>query len=227
MMHEFSSREVLAQALADDVAAVLVARLARKGGAAVLALSGGTTPILFLHALSRKNIDWTRVAVTLVDDRWVPETSPRSNAALLRTHLLQGPAAAARFVPLLNGAATPEAGRAAVAAELATLGLPLVAAVLGMGLDGHTASFFPGGDNLMAALSLTSGELVQTIRAPGADEPRITLTLPVLLEATFLAVHIEGAAKRQTLERALTPGPMEAMPIRAVLAHDPKIYWSP
>jgi 6-phosphogluconolactonase len=226
MMHEFLSREVLARALADDVAAVLVACLAREGGAA-LALSGGSTPILFLHALSRKTLDWARVAVTLVDDRWVPETSPRSNAALLRAHLLQGPAAAARFLPLMNGAATPEAGRAAVAAELATLGLPLAAAVLGMGLDGHTASFFPGGDNLAAALSLTSGELVQTIRAPGADEPRITLTLPVLLEATFLAVHIEGAAKRQTLERALTPGPMEAMPIRAVLAHDPKIYWSP
>ncbi len=65
------------------------------------------------------------------------------------------------------------------------------------------------------------------MQAPGADEPRITLTLPALITADLLALHIEGERKREVLDQALAQGPIEAMPVRAVLRHDPQIYWSP
>ncbi|MDD2795627.1 6-phosphogluconolactonase [Acidocella sp.] len=223
MMHEFSSPAALAEALADAVAAALAARLARTGAAA-LAVSGGTTPVRLLQALSAKSIDWPHVSVTLVDERWVAESSTRSNAALVKNHLLQGAAAQAAFLPLVNGAATPEAGLAEVERAIAALPLPFAAVVLGMGLDGHTASFFPGGDRLAEALAPSHGQRVESMRAEAAVEPRITLTLPVLLQADFVALHIEGAAKRDLLEH----GAVE-LPVRAVLARNPApaIFWSP
>jgi 6-phosphogluconolactonase len=55
------------------------------------------------------------------------------------------------------------------------------------------------------------------MRAPGAPEPRLTLTARVLLRARALALHVEGADKRETLARAMGPGPVEEMPIRAAL----------
>jgi 6-phosphogluconolactonase len=100
--------------------------------------------------------------------------------------------------------------------------------VLGMGNDGHTASFFPGGDNLATALA---GEApVVTMRAPGAGEPRVTLSLNRLLKADGLYLHIEGEEKAKVLEQALADGPVEDMPIRAVLRQTVtplNVYWCP
>jgi len=146
--HDFSTPEALANALADHVAAALTARLSRTDRAA-LAVSGGRTPTRFFAALAQRPVEWARVDVTLVDERWVGEDSDRSNAALVRQHLLQGPAAAASFVPLHIGVPTPEDGMAQVTARIAALAQPFAAVVLGMGDDGHTASFFPGGDRLV------------------------------------------------------------------------------
>jgi 6-phosphogluconolactonase len=222
-MREFAGPEEVAEALAAFVAGALRARL--ESGPAAIALSGGQTPMRFFRALSEQALDWARVTVTLVDDRFVPESSERSNAAMLRAHLLRGPAAAARFLPLVGDAGTVEAAARLAEDGVRALPLPFAAVVLGMGLDGHTASFFPGGDRLEAALA--GAALVETMRAPGAGEPRITLTLPVMLAAGQVALHIEGAAKRAVLERALGPGPVGEMPVRAVLARDPapEVFW--
>jgi 6-phosphogluconolactonase len=197
-------------------------------GKATLAVSGGTTPVKFFESLSAQKLNWSAVTVTLVDDRWVPDSSPRSNAGLVKNHLLQAQAASAKFVPLVNGAETPEAGLEAANDAIAHL-RPFTAISLGMGNDGHTASFFPGGDRLAEALAPAAGRYVETIRAPGAGEPRMTLTLPVVLEAGYLALHIEGAQKRQALDKALLAGRFEEMPVRAVLARQPgpDIFWSP
>jgi 6-phosphogluconolactonase len=228
MLNEFANAQALADSLSDLVQKALTARITRHGAAA-LALSGGTTPIKFFQTLARRSLDWSAVSITLVDDRWVPESDPRSNAALVKKHLLQGPAAAARFLPLVNDAPTPEAGRHDVEAAIRALPHPFAAIVLGMGMDGHTASFFPGGDRLAEALAPPSGQNIETMRAEAAQEPRITLTLPTLLEADHLALHIEGEEKRLTLRKAQQTGPITAMPIRAILNRDPapNIFWSP
>lgn len=226
MMRVFESRLALAEALARDTANALARRI-KEQGRAMIAVSGGTTPVLFFEALSRMDLEWSRVVVTLVDERWVPEDNPRSNAALVRRHLLAGLAAEARLIPLYNGAPTPASGLQALEEMMEAQPLPLAAAILGMGEDGHTASFFPGGDHLEAALNPSSGRLLESMTAPGAGEPRITFTLPVLLQAAFLALHIEGERKREVLTHAQGPGADSQMPVRAVLRRALPVYWCP
>jgi len=209
----FADRERLAWHLASDVAAAL-SRLLAANGKATLAVSGGETPKLFFDKLSQMGIAWASVTVTLVDERQVPEASERSNARLVRMHLLKDKAAAARFVPLYGNPA---------AAELP----PFDIVILGMGADGHTASFFPGGDNLAAALDPETKERIVTMTAPGAGDPRLTFTLPVLTDTGYLVLHIEGPEKRNVLDMALKDGPDETMPVRAILRSKTPLtlYW--
>lgn len=224
----FAGKDELALALADAVATDLKAAVAARG-AGTLAVSGGSTPSRFFAELGRRiDVEWSRVTITLVDERWVDEGSERSNARLVREKLLSGVAAAARFVPLYQGGEVPTAASVAQAsAAIAALG-PLDAVVLGMGSDGHTASFFPGGDTLDQAL--TAEDSVVDIRAPGAGEPRVTLTLARILAAQSLYLHIEGDEKLRVLDAALAPGAASDMPVRAVLHQDSKpvtIFWCP
>lgn len=227
--HTFADPSALAGALAHAVADDLRAALAERDTAS-LALSGGNTPKAFMQALALQELDWPCVMVTLVDERWVPESSDRSNAALVRSHFLHGPAAQTRFVPLYRDAPEPESAIGEIEDALAMLPSPFDAVVLGMGNDGHTASFFPGGDHLAAALDPATAAVVLPMRAPDAGEPRITLTLPPILAARRLYLHIEGASKQEVLAQAISgEGQGAAYPIRSVLEHARplvQIYWT-
>ena len=225
----FGTKEDLALALAETVAERLYDGIATRGRA-VLAVSGGSTPARFFSVLGRRrDIDWGKVIVTLVDERWVPETSDRSNAGLVNERLLQGPAAIAHFVPLYTGGEAPDDAAIARTNMLVNdLPRPFDAVILGMGSDGHTASFFPGGDSLAAALTGKGPAIA--IRAPGAGEPRVTLVLERLLDTSGLFLHIEGEEKAGVLERASAEGAIEDMPVRAVLRQSRTpltIFWSP
>ena len=228
-MHAFADSQALADALAQAVADDLRAAL-RERSSASLALSGGNTPKAFMQALALQPLDWARVLVTLVDERWVPESSPRSNAALVKANLLDGPAALATFIPLYRALPAPEEALADIERALRSLPLPFDALVLGMGHDGHTASFFPGGDHLAAALDPAGTKRVLPMRAPDAGEPRVTLTLPAILAARHRYLHIEGTDKREVLRQAVADeGEGNAYPIRSVLAPAASplhIYWT-
>jgi 6-phosphogluconolactonase len=215
-LRAFETSEALAAALARRVAGALADRL-QMAPRAALAVSGGATPIRFFEALSEQPIDWSAIDITLVDERWVGELSERSNARLVLNRLMRGAAAQARFLPLTSAAPTPEGGVEEVAARLDRLALPLAVVVLGMGEDGHTASFFPNGDGLSEALAPSSERKVAIVRAAAAVEPRVTLTFPVLRNAGLVLLHIEGEAKMRALRAAERPGPIEDMPIRAFL----------
>lgn len=227
--HEYASRVQLAEALAAGVAAVLAGGIAERGSAA-LVVSGGSTPAAFLARLSQTGIAWESVTVTLVDERLVAPDHPRSNLGMVRRTLMQNRAAAATLIPLASeemGAPGDEAA----AAERRIAGIDRFdAVILGMGADGHTASFFPQGDRLDEALDLANDARVIAMAAPGAGEPRLTLALKPILDTHFLALHIEGAEKKAVLRQALEDGPVEDMPVRAVLrAADEKLnlFWAP
>ena len=212
--NNFTDAQALAQRLAVNVASSLRQAIAGSGKA-TLAVSGGTTPQKFFEHLSQQRINWSQVTITLIDERQVDETSPRSNARLVKAALIQHEAAQAQFVPLFQNPA---------AADL----LNFDVAILGMGDDGHTASFFPGGDTLVEALSDAAPALL-AISAPGSGEPRITFSLTKILSSREIILHIQGADKAAALEKALGAGDVLEMPVRAVL-RSPKqieVYWCP
>jgi 6-phosphogluconolactonase len=225
--HDFASRQALAHALASTVASRLDAALGERGEA-TLAVSGGTTPGLFFEALSHEDIAWKQVTITLVDERFIEASSPRSNEGLVRRALLRDKAAAARFLPLYRNASDVVEAARQTSAELEILPWPLDVVVLGMGTDGHTASFFPDAPDLADLLDPAESGLLRVVTAPSAGEPRLTLSLPRLASARFIALHVEGAEKRDVLAAALRGA--TAPPIAAVLAqaeHTVQIYWAP
>ncbi len=217
---QYASDADLVPVLAGEIAATLAAAV-RARGRATLAVSGGSTPRRLFAALAARELPWSDITVTLVDERWVSPEHADANARLVREHLLQGPAARARFVSLTTPAATPFEAVAEVDARLRAQAMPLDVAVLGMGEDGHTASFFPEAAELPAALSDTR-HLCCGLRPPRAPHLRMTLTLPCLLGASRVFLHLVGAGKRAVLETAMQDGPVAALPVRALL-HNPRL----
>lgn len=226
---DFKNGSELAGALASRVAEALSHAVTERGSASI-AVSGGSTPKAFFKALSAKDIAWNKVTITLVDERFVAADNPRSNHKLAAELLLVDKAAAARFVPLYHAAESAEAAAVEATRETADLCSPFDVAILGMGNDGHTASFFPGGNHLAEALDATREKGIMTMEAEGAGEPRLTFSFSALQDARLLCLHIEGAEKAAVLEKALGGSDEAEMPIRAVLhrASSPvEIYWAP
>ncbi|WP_458525373.1 6-phosphogluconolactonase [Onishia taeanensis] len=219
-----TSREHLAHQLAEAVAEALNADLAHQDRA-LLVVSGGSTPVPFFHALAAKPLPWSRIDVTLADERWVAEDADDSNARLVRKHLLTGNAAAATFVPLTTDDETPEQGAAAVGERLAGLAWPASMVILGMGGDGHTASLFPDSQEL--ALALSTEDTVVAVRTPSQPQARITLSADRLHQAKRHVLHLNGEDKRSKLAAALGGDDVRELPIRAFLACPLAIYWAP
>lgn len=212
-LQTYPDREMLAMDLANKLSGDLRTILTHEERV-VLAVPGGTSPGPVFDVLCGVNLDWDRVDVMLTDERWVPEDSDRSNTRLIRERLLVDRAAKARLLPLYAPAHEPEEVLAEIEAQIAEE-LPLGVVLMGMGTDLHTASIFPGADQLDAALA-DDAPVLLSMRAPGAPEPRITLSARVLNEALRKHVLIFGPEKREALERAQGMMPEDA-PINAVL----------
>lgn len=218
---EYPDREMLALSLADKIASQLAQQL-RTNETASLCVPGGTSPTLVFETLSGSDLDWSRVTVFPGDERWVDGEHKRSNGRLLRRHLLRDRAAAAQYIDLYTGSATPDEA-APLLAEAIRPHLPITVVLLGMGNDMHTASLFPGADRLAEGLA-SDAPLVLPIRAEGAGEPRITLTRSALADAMNIHVLLMGPEKRDALEQATRLEPIQA-PIRAFL-DNATVHWA-
>jgi 6-phosphogluconolactonase len=217
----------LALKLAEQIALILRKRL-EVAPRASLAVSGGSTPILLFKALARQVLDWERVDIVQVDERWVEPSHPDSNSAQIREHLLKGRAAVARFEPLYDNFPTPAAGLGSACQRLESVFWPLDLVVLGMGNDGHTASLFPDAPELAAAMGESNDNRLAVITPPQPAQARITLTRSAIAAARDCILHIQGDDKLATLTKALAePDNLAQMPIRAFLQSGLHIYWSP
>ncbi|CAN5374952.1 6-phosphogluconolactonase [soil metagenome] len=219
-------------------AASIAGRLEETLGAAVIdngraffAGPGGSTPSPVYARLARADIGWSNIAVTLVDERYVPETSPESNARLIRDVLLQGPAATATFVPLYHSAVTVDRAAAMAAHALADAGGRFDAVLLGMGEDGHICSMFPASPTLKTLLSPTLKPTVLGVPhgrdgiAPTIE--RISINLPYLMTAGRVILGLKGLEKRAMFEREAAGNPA-IQPIAALIAnHVPlEVVWT-
>lgn len=206
-------------ALAEHIANALRSAIAARGQAS-LAVSGGKSPIPLFEALREQDLDWSKVTIVLVDERVVPRDHADSNTALVARHLLQGRAAAARFLlffrelaPTFNAEVLDALVRDADE-RIATLPWPLDVAVLGMGEDAHTASLFPGAPGYARAIA--TDQLLAWVVPDTAPHARISFTLSALLAARELVLSITGESKLAVYRRAAQKAD-EALPISLVI----------
>jgi 6-phosphogluconolactonase len=227
--HRFPDPLALVHALSGEVKVDLEEAIAARGVASVV-LSGGRTPLRLFEQLRAEQLEWSKVWVTLADERWVDTNADASNERLVRENLLTGSVAAAHFVGLKNPAPTPEAGADWATRALTRVPHPYDLVVLGMGEDGHTASLFPGSMALARGLDTSTPPGCIAVNALTAPHARISLNLRALLDARRIVLHIEGAAKWQVYQRARLPGPAAELPIRAIL-HQKEVpvdvFWAP
>jgi 6-phosphogluconolactonase len=179
---------LLAERAALWVADRLWAAISQRGHA-TLAVSGGSTPLAMFEALADLHLPWEHVSIWQVDERLAPDGSPDRNAGQLRAL-----AATGAYIHLMPVTAHDLTGAAA------TYGAALPGSFdvihLGLGDDGHTASW-PPGDPVVG-----TSELVALV-GPFKGLLRLTLTPPVVRAAHHVLFLVTGQAKAEMLSRLL------------------------
>lgn len=236
MVKEFlyEDRASLFAALASNCQAHLAKALADRG-ATTFMVSGGSTPAPLFEALSLSDLDWDNINVALVDERWVDKEHSASNEALIYRSLLINNAAKAPFTGMKTAAKSAAEGCPETEALYQALPRPFAISILGMGNDGHTASLFPHADGLAEALAEDNQQLTAPIMAKqsevtGPNTERLTLTLNGLLQSERLIILLTGEEKLAVFRKAMAEGPVEDMPVRAVLRQNKvpvELYWAP
>lgn len=226
-INEFEQRELLDEALADKVAALLTAALESKGKASI-AVSGGSTPKGFFQALSKKKLAWQAITITLADERWVDIDSSDSNTKLVHEYLMQNEAVKAKFFHLKQGEIINDETLTDLNLAANQQILPLDVLILGMGEDGHTASLFPCSDEITQCLANDSQALLK-VTPKTAPHQRISFSFAALAQSKNTFLHISGISKKQVLAKAIAGQVCKEMPIRAFLQApniNTQVYWA-
>ena len=220
---------VLAQAIADRLKQAITQRQN-----ASLIVSGGNTPRRLFQELSRLELDWSKVTLTLTDERWTNPATEQSNEYLVRSNLLINEARNARFIVLKTEHKQINDAVESANDTFKTMQRPFDVVLLGMGDDGHTASLFPGSRQLDAALDSDNRQAVMRITPDPMPEhapfERISMTLPALLDSRWIMLLISGLNKLNTYSEALSGDDLKKMPIRSILLQNQtpvSVYWVP
>ncbi len=230
----FEDRESLFSALALACERHLHKAVSQQGAASLL-VSGGGTPAPLYQLLSQSDLEWNKIHVALVDERWVEKEHAASNEALIEKSLLVNNAAASQFTGMKTTDETAVNGCEITENLYQLLPRPFNVTVLGMGNDGHTASLFPHAEGLTEALQedntcLTAPIMATQSEVTGENVERLSLSLHGLLQSERLILLLTGDAKMEVLNTAQADGPVEDMPVRAILKQDKvpvDVYWAP
>jgi 6-phosphogluconolactonase len=209
-----------------------IVKLLRDGieenGRASLVVSGGRTPAELFNSLSKANLEWDKIDITLADERWVENADDASNEKMLRAKLLINNAANANFIPLKTQHSDATDAVLTCTANLQKIHTPFDVLILGMGEDGHTASLFPCSEQISQGLDLESGNVFIAVQPTTAPNQRMSLTLPALLNSNQIFLHLTGESKKDVLQTVLSDDDALVMPIRAVInSADVELLWAP
>lgn len=214
----FSDLSSCANAAARTLSDALKEGIAARGAASI-AVSGGRTPETVLPALALAKLEWSKVTVTLIDERWVAPNHADSNEGLARRTLLTAAAGAARFVGLKTPHDDPATAVASCARKLNHVPFPLDVTYLGVGPDGHIASLFPDDDGWRNGSAPRAGRCLAVPGTP-TRQPRMSLTPEALLDSRMIVLVVVGIDKGAVLDAALKPGRAADLPVRLVLHQD-------
>lgn len=226
--HNFANPQAMAQQVSADVGAIIANALAARGSA-LLALSGGSSPFPIYERLAKSDLDWARVSIFTVDERFVDSESPLSNIAALKQAFL---ATQASVLPLFDNIDDLSSAASQANNRLQSLDWPPDLVWLGMGTDGHFASIFPGPDFDTALSPMDGAKAISVHPDPlpaDAPVPRISLTAPAIADARHLILTIAGEAKKAVLDHAMELGEASVTPIgrfMASLKRPISIYWT-
>lgn len=223
----FENKDALNQGFADTIVKILSDAISQNGHASLI-VSGGSTPLPLFQQLSQRDLEWSKVTITLADERWVDNQHDDSNEKLVRNNLLVGKAADAQFFALktqhenapdaveqLNGASNQPKQ-------------PFDVLILGMGEDAHTASLFPCCEQIQQGLALDNSSTFIATQPTTAPHQRMSYTLAALVQAKHIFLHLTGDKKRSVLEQALQTKNAEEKPIKAVVDNaDVTLMWAP
>jgi|TARA_B110000091_G_scaffold79154_1_gene87175 6-phosphogluconolactonase len=220
-------REALENSLASSIVKSLGRDIAEKGSASLL-VSGGKTPSGLFKVLSETALDWSKVTISLVDERLVSDDNPDQNGNMVKSNLLINQAKNADFIPLVYDSKNRERNLLLSKVAVAKIPKPFTVVVLGMGSDGHTASLFPDSPELEEGMDLKNeNDLVNstTLMAPYS---RITFTRRALLSSKKLILHCYGESKKQVLLKAKTEKDSIKYPISGFFDQKEvqmEVYW--
>ncbi|MDA0765064.1 MAG: 6-phosphogluconolactonase [Proteobacteria bacterium] len=159
---------------------------------ATFVVSGGNSPLKLFDNLSKIDLPWNKVQITLVDDRLVDKNHIHSNQKLITDHLLKNKAKLANFIPL-----SEEIIKSKIILT------PFDVNLLGMGEDGHFASLFPDMIKNFNSFDLNADPNVFSITSHGDPFlPRITMNLSLILKSEFIVLLVKGAIKQKIIDQA-------------------------
>jgi 6-phosphogluconolactonase len=221
----------LVAGLSERISDLLAAAIADRGEASFVT-SGGSTPGVLYDVLSRAPLDWSKVQLTASDERWVAKGAEGSNEKLVHERLMQGPAAAARYISLRTDHDTPAEGEAESHARIAAMPRPFDVTLVGMGPDSHTASLYPHADGLDRAIDLDRPGLTAAMSPKAAEgsNQRLTLTLRALLDSRLIIILIRGEDKLAVYRAALAGTDVSEAPVRALIHQTTapvEVWWAP
>lgn len=208
----FADIDALSRAALDELLRIM-GETVRERGRFAIALSGGRTPEKLYRLWAereRQNAQtaWEKVHLFWGDERYVPKDDPLSNYRMTSESLIARvpiPRANVHRVPGPEESATPRAAAEAYESELRKFFGSVAPAfdlqLLGLGVEGHTASLFPGSP----ALEETKRWVV-AVEAPAKPPQRLTLTPVVLNQGRNTFFLVSGEDKREII-RALRSEP--------------------
>ena len=213
-------KEAIISSLKDEI---------RQFGFASILVSGGSTPKGLFNLLSNEPLEWSRITVSIVDERFLPNGHADQNAELIKEHLLINEAAIANFIPLVIDPSDPVNNLKLVTTELQKIKRPFTVVVLGMGSDGHTASLFPDSPMLDEAMDLNCQNILLNVRTPSSPYSRITFSRKEILNSKNLYLHCYGQEKKEILNNISASIHQDRYPISGFVNQKENplnIYWA-
>lgn len=211
----FDNAQAITEYLTIDITNKLTQAIADNGQASFV-VSGGRSPIALFNALSNADLDWSKVIISLVDDRWVKSDHENSNELLVKTHLLINRASSATFIGLVGNQESAFDGVDNAVAKIAAI-KQIDIMILGMGEDGHTASIFPCCEQVTEAMSVNNSNRLIATQPTTAPFERISFTLNEILATKQVYLPLSGEGKVSVFEQATQITDYSKMPIAAVL----------
>ncbi len=198
---EFLNKHELENHLVDQIITDLTDDIKTLGRAKML-VSGGSTPVDLFKKLSKNSIDWDKVDIGLVDERFVPTNSEHSNERLVKENLLVNEAENAPFTGMIYFSNDVFKNLEKVEEEYLKFSKNVTVTILGMGTDGHTASLFPGDQPSEEDLKNQSNNVVLNTQSPSDPKRRVSCSKQTILNSKNLYLMLVGEDKMSVFNQA-------------------------